>query len=154
MVSVSKRVLLRLAVVAATIGLTLAAAGSGAAASSNDQIVLSGIGPSSVGPSGFWLWSQPGGTNAYGDDGAGNVYFYGLGLQVPVEISNVVLNGNTITEHVESKNGSPLSCDFAATETSRPSAGQPNGWVSFSCTAPVASGSYGATVVISSLSKP
>ncbi len=114
---------LRLAAVIAAVVAALVLA-SGVGASSNNQIVLSGIGPSTVGFSGFWLWSQPGG-NAY---------------------------------HVTSKIGTSIDCRFSATETSKP--GGPhgaNGWVSFSCSAPSvagtpASGTYPATVVISSLS--
>ena len=140
---------LRLAtVVSAVVAALVLAAGVGA--SSNNQIVLSGIGPSTVGVSGFWLWSQPGG-NAYGNDGAGNMYFYEIGVQKPVEISDIVLSNNTVSEHVTSKIGNSIDCWFSATETSKP--GGPhaaNGWVSFECSAPAASGAYPATVVISS----
>jgi len=126
---------------------------AGAGASSNNQIVLSGIGFSNVGPAGFWLWSQPGG-NAYGNDGAGNMYFYALGIQKPVEISSITLSGNTVTERVTSKSDSSIDCWFTGTELSPP--GGPhgaNGWVSFSCSAPSgAAGGFPATVVISSLS--
>jgi hypothetical protein len=139
------------AVVPAVVAALILAAGAGA--NSNNQIVLSGIGPSTVGFSGFWLWSQPGG-NAYGNDGTGDVYFYEIGVQAPVEISDIVLSGNTVTEHVTSKIGSSIDCWFTGTETSKP--GGPhgaNGWVSFSCSAPSgASGAYPATVIISSLS--
>ena len=73
---------------------------SAATASSNNQIVLSATGiNTSVGPGGFWIWSQPGG-NKYGNDGQGNMYFYALHIQKPVEASNVVLNGATVTEQV------------------------------------------------------
>ena len=147
---------LRLAAVIAAVVAALILA-SGVGASSNNQIVLSGIGPSTVGFSGFWLWSQPGG-NAYGNDGAGDMYFYDIGVQKPVEISDITVSGNTVTEHVTSKIGTSIDCRFSATETSKP--GGPhgaNGWVSFSCSAPSvagtpASGTYPATVVISSLS--
>lgn len=125
---------------------------AGAGASSNNQIVLSGTGLSSAGPSGFWLWSQPGG-NAYGNDGSGNVYFYALGIQKAVEISDINVVGNTVTEHVTSTIGNAIDCWFTGTETSPPG-GQygANGWVSFTCSAPSATGSYPASVVISSLS--
>jgi len=107
-----------------------------ATASNNNQILLSATGISTtVGPGGFWLWSQPG-SNPYQNDGRGNVYFYALPLQKPVIVSNVVLNGATVTEHVASNDGS-IACDFSATETSRPSNGHGvNGVVSFTCTAP------------------
>lgn len=123
-----------------------------AGANSNNQIVLSATGiTTSVGPGGFWLWSQPGG-NSYGNDGQGNAYFYALGIQKPVEVTKTVLSGATVTEHVASKDGS-IVCDFSATETSRPSSPRgANGVVSFTCSAPAGASvtNVPATVRISS----
>lgn len=129
-----------------------------AIASSDQQIILSGTGPSSVGRSGFWLWSQTGLNNQYGNGGQGNMYFYDVGahgLQQPVDVTDgsVVVNGNVVTEHEESADGR-INCDFTATETSPPSNhGPANGIVSFVCSAPSgAFGTYPAHVIISNLS--
>ncbi len=36
-------------------------------------------------PFGFWIWCQPVSSNAYGNDCAGAVYFYHLGITVGVD---------------------------------------------------------------------
>jgi len=107
-------------------------------ASSNSQIVLSATGiTTSVGPGGWWIWSQPGGTNAYGNAGAGNMYFYAHGIQRPVVVRDVVLSSATVSEDVASPDGS-IVCHFSATELSRQvSAHGVNGLTSFSCSHPV-----------------
>jgi hypothetical protein len=103
-----------------------------ARASSNNQVMLSATGvTTSVGPAGWWLWSQPGG-NAYGNDGTGNVYFYAIGVQKPVEISDIVLSGNQVWETVTGK-GDSFTCWFWAQENARQ--GNQNGVTSFRCDA-------------------
>jgi hypothetical protein len=91
---------------------------------SNCQIVLSGTGlPATCGQakvSGFWIWSQPSSAgNAYGADGQGNLYFYGV-AQAPVSASNIVLSGNTVSETVSgvSASGVTMSCTLTAHQTS------------------------------------
>jgi hypothetical protein len=136
--------------VAGTLIVGVAGAEAASSHSSDVQITLSGIGPSTVGASGFWLWSQPPSNDAYGTnggDGSGNVYFYDAHVQKPVDVSNVVLNVNTVDEDVNSSDGS-IACHFHAVENS-PSTGNDNGTVSFSCTAPATTGSYPAKVNIS-----
>jgi hypothetical protein len=98
------------------------------------QIILSATGITTTkGPAGFWLWSQTGG-NAYGNGGQGSMYFYQVyRTTVPVEVSEVVLSGKTVTEDVISKDGR-INCEFSATQTSP--TGSPNGKVSFTCTHP------------------
>ena len=146
------------------LGATVAAIGvlmpMRANASSNQQVILSGTGPSNVGATGFWIWSQPN-LNAYGNNGGGVMYFYDIFLQAhkplqePVQVTDgsVVVSGNMVTEHVSSSDGM-INCTFTATETSPPSAhGSANGTVSFVCSAPSgASATYPATVIISDLS--
>jgi hypothetical protein len=103
--------------------------------SSSTQIVLSATGIlTTVGPGGFWLWSQPGSPNAYGNGGQGSMYFYHVyKTTIPVAVSNTNLTGTTVTEHVASSDGR-IACDFTAVQTTR--TGSPNGTVSFTCTAP------------------
>jgi hypothetical protein len=147
------RRLMKLGVAASITSVAILGQGAALAANSHSsdvQITLSGIGPSSVGASGFWLWSQPPAGDAYGTnggDGSGNVYFYDAHVQKPVDISNVVLNGNVVDEDVNSSDGS-IACHFHAVENT-PTTGNNNGTVSFSCTAPSATGSYPAKVNIS-----
>ena len=118
--------------------------------SSGVQIVLSATGiVTTVGPGGFWLWSQPGTTNAYGNGGQGSMYFYKVyKTTIPVAVSNTNLSGTTVTEHVASSDGR-IGCDFTAVQTTR--TGSPNGTVSFTCTAPsgAAATDVPATVKIS-----
>jgi hypothetical protein len=105
------------------------AAAPAAGASSNTQVILGATGVStSAGPAGWWIWSQPGG-NAYGNDGAGSMYFYALlKAEHPVEVSNVVVSGNTVSEAVNSTDGL-ISCPtFTGTETS-----PGHGTMSFTC---------------------
>lgn len=99
------------------------------------QIIISATGiTSTVGPAGFWLWSQPGTTNAYGNGGQGSIYFYNVfRTTIPVQVSEVVLSGKTVTEDVISSDGR-INCEFTATQTSP--TGSPNGKVSFICTHP------------------
>jgi hypothetical protein len=120
-------------------------------AASNPQIVLSATGiQTSVGPGGFWLWSQPGApSNAYGNGGQGSMYFYQVyKTTIPVVVSNTALKGSTITEHVASSDGR-IACDFTAVQTT--TTGSPNGTVSFTCSAPAGASAtdVSATVKIS-----
>jgi hypothetical protein len=122
------RVPLVLGTVLASSAVALAAAPT-AGASSNNQVILSATGVStSNGPAGWWIWSQPGG-NAYGNDGAGSIYFYALlPAEHPVEVSNVVVSGNTVSETVQSKDGL-ISCPtFTGTQTA-----PGHGTMSFTC---------------------
>ncbi len=117
------------AVCAAVACLMVAGTATAQPSNSDAQIVLSGIGfDPSIGPLGFWLWSQPQTNNAYGPDGAGDMYFYGLGLNSPVEIRNIVVTGATVTEEVVSTKGF-FDCSITATETSRQ--GNQNGTVTY-----------------------
>ena len=129
-----------IAALCAAIG-CLIVAGTAAAqpANSDAQIILSGIGfDPAVGPLGFWLWSQPATNNAYGPDGQGDMYFYGLGLNSPVEIRNISVTGWTVTEEVVSKKGL-FDCWISATETQRQ--GNQNGTFTYtSCTSSVVPG--------------
>jgi hypothetical protein len=117
-----------LGMVLASSAVVLAAAPA-AGASSSTQVILSATGVlTSGGPAGWWIWSQPGG-NAYGNDGAGSIYFYALlPAEHPVEVSNIVVSGNTVSETVNSKDGL-ISCpSFTGTETS-----PGHGTMSFTC---------------------
>ena len=122
------------------------ATATAAGASSNTQVILSATGIStSGGPGGFWIWSQPGG-NAYGNDGAGSMYFYALlPAEHPVEVSNVVVSGRTVSEAVDSKDGLINCPTFTGTETS-----PGHGTISFTCdvTTP------GGTVVVTGTNVP
>ncbi len=91
---------------------------------SNCQIVLSGTGlPTDCAKSnasGFWLWGQPASaSNAYGEDGQGNMYFYGV-AQAPVSVSNIVLSGNSVSETASgtTKSGVSMTCNLTAHQTS------------------------------------
>jgi hypothetical protein len=112
------RVPLVLGTVLASSAVALATA-TAAGASSNTQVILSATGiTTSAGPAGWWIWSQPGG-NAYGNDGAGSIYFYALlPAEHPVEVSNVVVSGNTVSETVKSTDGLINCPTFTGTETS------------------------------------
>ncbi len=101
-----------------------------ASASSNHQVILSGTGiATTAGPAGFWIWSQPGGTNSYGNNGAGSIYFYVLlPGEHPVDVSSVVVSGNTVSEVVKSTDGLITCPSFTGTETS-----PGTGFVSFTC---------------------
>ncbi len=101
-----------------------------AGASSNSQVILSGTGVSTTqGPAGFWIWSQPGTSNAYGNEGAGSIYFYVLlPGEHPVDVSNVMLTGKTVSETVNSTDGLITCSTFTGTETS-----PGHGTVSFTC---------------------
>jgi hypothetical protein len=112
------------------------AAATTASASSNNQVVLSATGiPTTGGPGGFWIWSQPGG-NAYGNEGAGSIYFYALlPAEHPVDVSDVSVSGNTVSEKVTSTDGL-ISCPvFTGTETT-----PGHGTVTFSCNVTTPSG--------------
>jgi hypothetical protein len=120
------------------------AAISSASANSNNQVILSGTGVStSAGPAGFWIWSVPGGTNAYSGptgEGAGSVYFYALVPgEHPVDVANVSISGNTVSETVNSRDGLIHCATFTGTETS-----PGHGTVSFSCKVTTAHGTVTA----------
>ncbi len=139
------RVPLLLGTVLASSAVALATV-TAAGASSNTQVILSATGIStSGGPGGFWIWSQPGG-NAYGNDGAGSIYFYALlKAEHPVEVSNVVVSGGTVSETVDSKDGL-ISCPtFSGTETS-----PGHGIMSFTCNVTTPAG----TVVVTATNVP
>jgi hypothetical protein len=114
---------------AAAVVMTLGAFGT-AGANSNSQTVLSATGVLTTGgPAGFWIWSQPGTANAYGNEGAGSIYFYALlPAEHPVDVSGVTVSGNTVTETVVSTDGLITCSTFTGTETS-PGVGT----VSFTC---------------------
>jgi hypothetical protein len=123
-----KRLGSRIAVVLGSLVLVLAGTAA-ASASSNDQAVLSGTAVSTtIGPGGFWIWSQQAG-NAYGNDGAGSMYFYQFGIVEVVEASNVSITASTVSEQVASADGVIVCSSFSGVETS-PGLGT----VSFSCT--------------------
>jgi hypothetical protein len=104
---------------AAGLAIALLATLTSATASSSTQVVLSATGISTDhGPGGWWIWSQPGG-NAYGNEGAGSIYFYALlPAEHPVDVSNVVVSGNTVSEKVVSTDGLISCTTFTGTETS------------------------------------
>ncbi len=106
-------------------------------ASSNNQVILSATGiATTAGPAGFWIWSQPGASNAYGNQGAGSIYFYVLLRgEHPVDVSNVALTGKSVSETVKSTDGLITCPTFTGTETS-----PGHGTVSFTCTVTTASG--------------
>jgi hypothetical protein len=131
----------RIAVVLTATAAGLMLAAGTAAASSNSQDVISATGVPASGtalsPSGFWIWSQPGG-NAYGNNGAGSLYFYAIsGVTETVDVSNVVITAGaqpgtgTISETATGVTGpfSHLTCSFFAAETS-----PGKGMAEFSCT--------------------
>lgn len=117
------------------------------AAGLNPQFVISGTGISTtVGPGGLWLWSQLGKSNAYGNGGAGSMYFYHVYRStVPVEVSSVALSGKTITEHAASRDGR-VSCDITAVQI-KP-IGSKNGTVSYTCTAPAGASATNDVVTV------
>jgi hypothetical protein len=103
---------------------------STAGANSNSQTILSATGVLTTGgPAGFWIWSQPGTANAYGNQGAGSIYFYALlPAEHPVDVSGVTITGKTVSETVVSTDGLISCTAFTGTETS-PGIGT----VSFTC---------------------
>ncbi len=115
---------------------------TGATASSNNQVILSATGvPTSAGPAGFWIWSQPGAANAYGNEGAGSIYFYVLlPGEHPVDVRNVVVTGSSVSETVNSTDGLITCPTFTGTETS-----PGKGTVSFTCMVTTARGVVTAT---------
>lgn len=120
-----------------------ALAAAPASASSNDQTLISATGIQTLaGPMGFWLWSQTGG-NTYGNNGAGNIYFYALGIADPANVENVSISngGRSLSEWEFSAH---TACFFTATESSP---GQGTG--TYSCTA---KGPKGSAVVVGSWS--
>jgi len=132
------------AVALASCLVVLAAITSASASNSNNQVILSATGvATNHGPAGFWIWSTPGGTNAYGGatgEGAGSIYFYALlPREHPVDVSNVSISGNTVSETVDSRDGL-ISCPtFTGTETS-----PGHGTVSFTCNVTTANGTVTA----------
>ncbi|HLZ23901.1 MAG TPA: hypothetical protein VKQ30_17450 [Ktedonobacterales bacterium] len=121
--------LIALALMLSTVGV--------ASASSNTQVILSATGIStSAGPAGFWIWSQPSNPNAYGNNGNGSIYFYAL---LPaahhVDVSNVTVNDETVSETVTSTDGLITCPSFTGTETS-----PGKGTVSFTCMVTTPSG--------------
>lgn len=134
------RVPLLLGTVLASSAVTLATA-TAAGASSNTQVILSATGIStSAGPGGFWIWSTPA-QNGYGPDGAGSIYFYALlKAEHPVEVDNIVVSGNTVSETVNSKDGLINCPSFTGTETS-----PGHGTVSFTCDVTTPTGTVVAT---------
>ncbi len=110
---------------------------TGASASSNNQVILSGTGVSTnAGPAGFWIWSQPGASNAYGNEGAGSIYFYALlPAEHPVDVSSVMVSGNSVSEVVNSTDGLIKCPSFTGMETS-----PGHGTVSFTCKVMTAKG--------------
>ncbi len=115
---------------------------TGATANSNNQVILSATGvATTAGPAGFWIWSQPGGANAYGNEGAGSIYFYVLlPGEHPVDVDNVVLTTSSVSETVTSRDGLITCSTFTGTETS-----PGHGTVSFSCSVTTAGGAVTAT---------
>jgi hypothetical protein len=120
----------RMAIVLTAVAAALMLAAGTAAASSNSQDVISATGVPASGTvpsaSGFWIWSQPN-VNAYGDNGAGSLYFYAIsGQEEAVDVSDVQVTPGTqpgtgtISEEVTGVTGpfSKLNCSFSATETS------------------------------------
>jgi hypothetical protein len=104
---------------AAAVAVVALATATSASASSNSQVILSATGvTTSSGPAGWWVWSQPA-VNAYGNQGSGSIYFYALlPAEHPVDVSKVVVSGNTVSETVVSTDGL-ISCPtFTGTETS------------------------------------
>src|SRR6201981_426274 len=71
---------------------------------SNCQIILSGTGLSATPadpckPWGMWLWSQPNNNNAYGNEGNGSIYFYGIArAEAHADVSDVTLSGDSVSE--------------------------------------------------------
>jgi hypothetical protein len=94
---------------------------------SNCQIILSGTAlPATPNPPctpwGLWLWSQPNNNNAYGNEGDGSIYFYGIApAEAHVDVSNVSLtDNNSVSESASGTfpNGTTVNCTFTAHQTS------------------------------------
>jgi hypothetical protein len=94
-------------------------------------------------PFGFWIWCQPVSSNAYGNDCAGAVYFYHLGITVGVDghVASFTQSGSALafTVTVSSvPNASKISnCIFTFLGT--PSQGASN-TVTLSCNTPSGGG--------------
>jgi hypothetical protein len=93
--------------------------------SSNCQIILSGTALPATGsqctPWGLWVWSEPNTNNAYGNDGDGSIYFYGIHkAEAHVEASDVILTGSSVSETLSGAypDGTAVSCTLAAHQTS------------------------------------
>jgi len=94
-------------------------------------------------PFGFWIWCQPVSSNAYGNDCAGAVYFYRLGITVGVDghVASFQQSGDALafTVTVSSvPNASKISnCIFSFSGT--PSQGASN-TVTLTCDKPTGTG--------------
>lgn len=140
--------------------------GTAGASQSDSQTLLNGTGVTTTfSPqdltcpcSGYWIWSEPGGTNSYGvpgGNGGGNMYLYALGYQNPVDVSNVVISSvaggsnNHLSETV-TWTKLQITCYFWATESS-----PGHGSISFSCdNVPVPAKDGGGTTNVTSTDAP
>ncbi len=111
-------------------------------ASTNQQLVLqdqagtgSGTFSGKSTPFGFWIWCQtPNNSNTYGNNCAGSMYFYALGIATGVS-GSVTVAGNSYTVTVS---GGPIS-GCILTFSSPFTSGATNA-VSLSCGSPSGSG--------------
>ncbi len=122
---------------------------SPAFASTNQQLVLQDRAGTGFGtfngtptPFGFWIWCQtPLNSNAYGNDCAGSVYFYHLGIATGVS-GSVSVSGSSYTVTVS---GGPVSsCVFTF---SSPFTSGATNTVSLSCGSPSGSGTDGSVAI-------
>ncbi len=145
-----------IAVVAILMFLVLVGPASGAQAANSSpyQLALSGtgglfyLGGGGVSPFGFWLWCQTSATaNAYGNDCAGSMYFYGLNPATE-PIDGAVTSGSSggsYTISVSNTGGSlPISCTLTTVGPAKPG---PSNTVTVTCSTPSGTGTITNAVV-------
>ena len=129
-----------------TIGGTPAASGVTISQSVNQQLVFQDQAGTGTGtfdgswtPFGFWIWCQtPLNSNAYGNDCAGSLYFYKLGITTGVNGSiTSTASGYSVNVSSTPPNGAAANCSF--TLTTPFSTGATN-TVPLSCSSPSGSG--------------
>ncbi len=111
----------------------------------NQQIVFqdragTGLFTTANGPThfGFWIWCQGTNSNAYGNDCAGSMYFYQLGITTGVN-GSIDLANRTVS-NVSTPPGGAVSCTFTLPDLSTLSGG-PHNTVNVSCDTPAGTGS-------------
>jgi hypothetical protein len=110
-----------------------------------EQIVFSGVGFSSLGPFGFWLWSQDEEARPpYRGEAAGAVYLYALGLTRGVEGEVVETSEGVYEISVAARRDSAIVATFTNVP---PTVHGPNNTVNAVFTTPSGTGSSTSAVV-------
>jgi hypothetical protein len=123
-----------------------APSGATTAQSLNQQLVFQDQAGTGIGtfdgnwtPFGFWIWCQtPVNSNAYGNDCAGSLYFYKLGITTGVNGSITSTgSGYSVTVSSTPSKGAVANCSFAL---ATPFSTGATNTVSLSCASPSGSG--------------